>query len=385
MSNFAAYMDQDEAVVHEEDITRNSEANDLVIFRQVDSLFMDDSLLSMMREALQRRPQPGEQVVKFVVEVMSHRSDIAFDDPNIQHTACVPWPWALSLAARASLLDMLADSISSELSRINTAQWSILSAAGPAWAVDALQLIFVLSSPSITPSQTVTTVLARLLQQSYVSCWMALGNQVKAAADYVTCNSNNWSARVFTCLAPAFALLPPSDAALSLEFIVDCGYLQPSDGAPQSCDAYTEILAQARLSSRSSSSNSVTPEVILILMEVACTVLHRFTLEDEPNASPYFPHSPETVEELIKFIFESVSILEKVSGVVFAEPHTPTGLALDKVLVDVLLTPHLVHPFLEILSRQAEVIFTKTFRNSLMRQLYLISPGTCTSFWEIIF
>ncbi|KAJ3523538.1 hypothetical protein NM688_g8712 [Phlebia brevispora] len=76
MHAFREHTLAEDATIVEEDAARTTEQNDLIIFRDVDSILRDDNLLLIMREALQRKPRSPEEILKFVASIVRGRLGI---------------------------------------------------------------------------------------------------------------------------------------------------------------------------------------------------------------------------------------------------------------------------------------------------------------------
>lgn len=146
----------DTSIEEEEDTLRSAADNDLIIFRNIDASFFDDTLLTVMQEALHRRPHPLRDTLRFVAQVFQSRLGFHISEGAVVEIGPVmkttPWPWTLSRTARYALVSILADAMDSELHRGSLVDWEKLSEEDSEWSVSFAFIISLLDPKDSIPS-----------------------------------------------------------------------------------------------------------------------------------------------------------------------------------------------------------------------------------------
>lgn len=342
LARFCQYEVSEDTITDEEFESSSNESSDLAIFRVVDSTFLDDRLLEMIREALRRRPQPGGETLKFVIHVFQSRSSATMRPSTARS---VPWPWTLSHIAREALVSILTDALLSHLSKTSVKDWflSMQSSQHP-WTQDALELIFALLTPQLPVPKATTTLFARLLQAEHGSGLAIIKTLIREGKEDLEddCRSR-WSAHILACMATTLKMFPGEVAADSLVIILGLSFLSPEHTILDPlADIYGTLLL--RINDQSDKAKiPVTYRTILVLVDLAGIILHTLI---GMTTRPIGKELGRQYTQLLSFIFRTIPLTKDLKTDI-NRPRVLGGLALDKVFIDLYTTPHLVHSMLD--------------------------------------
>ncbi|KAF7793653.1 hypothetical protein EIP86_004768 [Pleurotus ostreatoroseus] len=335
----------------EEDDLRSIVDNDLIVFRHIDSSFLDDNLLSLMQQSLQLQPRPLNDTLNFVIIIFKSRlgsypvkSSAQSDLPD-----SILWPWTLSRMARAAMAGILADSVVYELSYRRPRRWRMLSKTDSVWST-CLALIILLVTPHEIPSP-VSRLIQALAQDVLKGriCRNPLdvfSYQMRTLAQH----DASWPVRSLMLLAQSLELLRAEDAAHCLAYVTHTSFIAP-DGHPIE-DIYQRFLGRAGSNTLASDGDVILPSAqsIVTLLEAARVILHRYTLEQTDTVVQFSP----SIEGLIAFVLDAIPVIrETLFSNDLRESLTTTALdehGLDRALTDLFTTPNttqaLLHFFL---------------------------------------
>lgn len=392
----------------EEDMLRSADDNDIVIFCDVDAVFLDDRLLDSMRRTLRQRLNPLADAFQFVIAVVQRRSGFTLAEAasrNIERQQ--PWPWTLSHFLRAALVDMLVESMQYELLRMLPNDWRGLSVQDSEWSGSFAMLVSLVSPHDVTSSsvtrlfEELTTY--RLKHEDEYTPLDAFLYQMNTLVSF----DSDWPARSLLFLAQALETLKPEDAEQCLRYISYMSFVDRRGGP--SVDTYRHLFASypcnndgyvvvptpesigrggsmdtyyPLLKCNMGDVNALTPQTIIALLGVAHVILHRWILEQTQSLSKF----PEWITILLEFVFEAVPGVINLYD--FHAPLTGAsdGPGLYRVLADLFTTPHttraLLHFFADHLlllpsSLQSDQAF-------YLRSIRELDDSTCKSSGELM-
>ncbi|KAJ3548792.1 hypothetical protein NM688_g5251 [Phlebia brevispora] len=338
---------------HEEAEIRSTDHNDLAVFANIDSLFLDDILLSNMREDLKRRPRPVAEVLPFVATLVRSRGGVLLPIGDEASVPKLPWPWALSQRVRDTLMDILADSMLHELPRIFPRRWDLLAdAEGPdqSW-IDAFVLIMALTSPQgSVGSETVNSLLQQL---SSCEAWSALRiftNQMVAMSK----QDSDWASHCLSKIAFTWQASDPTNAARVLSWIVCNSFV----------DRYIYVSADAflRLLKRVEDPNpdfiAPTPHDVLVIFDIACVILHTYQAKHSTGEGQ-IKQFDDGIDRLLEFVLEAIPKLQKwLPRVDLLRPYIPAaeGIDLEHVLTEFFINPQFTYAYLNFFSRHSQYL-----------------------------
>ncbi|KAJ3549928.1 hypothetical protein NM688_g5129 [Phlebia brevispora] len=335
-------------VVREENEIRNTDEDDLTIFANIDSLFLDNDLLLSMRDNLKRRPRPVREVVPFVATVTQTRAGIL---PLSTGEASRlgrgrPWPWALSHGMRAALVEMVADSMLHEFPRILFGQWEV-----PAGAVvdqyrtwtDALILIMALASPE---HDVVPEIVVRILKQLLEDCrWDSSRIFVDSMGETFN-RDGDCAAHCLSCMAYALKALQPGAAVERLEWIVNDGFL-----GQEANDPFVSLLECVE--NPVPGAITLAPRDILVFLDIACIILHNFCEEQKSAGEDDILIYVFRIHRLLRFVFEMIPKMKIwLPDMDFLRSHIPAAEGIGglyDVLQHLFMSPRFTYIFLNFL------------------------------------
>ncbi|KAJ3530782.1 hypothetical protein NM688_g7662 [Phlebia brevispora] len=373
----------------EEAEIRSTDHNDLTVFANIDSLFLDDILLSNVREDLKRRPRPVSEVLLFVVRLIRSRAGILPRIADVTSEPKFPWPWSLSQRARNTLVDILADSMLHAFPRVSRDQWELLAdATGPdqSWS-DAFVLIMALTLPQgSVASETVNTLLQQLLSCGTWSPLTIFTNQMEAMSR----QDGGWASYCLSKIALAWQASDPTDAAWNLRRIVCAIFVGWDEGGD---DAFLRLLDYVE--EPNPAFIAPTPRDILVIFDFACVTLHNFQVTDSTDEYQ-IENFNNAIGRLVGFVFKAIPKLEMwLPRVDLRSPHISAtrGSDLNNVLTEFLMNPYFTYRYLLFLSRHSQYLSPdnapKTFLPDIVNQMGVIENpaainmlNACATFFE---
>ncbi|KAJ3556976.1 hypothetical protein NM688_g1726 [Phlebia brevispora] len=385
MRSLTPYALQEDSASREEAV-QTSDANDLIILRNVDAIFLDDDLLTMIRGALRRRRPPGCEAFRFVVSILQHRMNIPLQQMDGQ-LGVVPWPWTLSYSACVSLINVLADSLlldSSLHTYLETWELDLTDN----WFRNAVVLIFKLTSPQNATPNTVTSLFRLMLTHPGKN--YTLFDLI--ASQFSSDEGRDGSlvlAHTFASIIEVLKMYEINAAGWALQCIA-YDYFRASQhplfdpDIPLGSILITCVVPHA--SDDPPSSESV------LFVEVAAALLHGLTTPDNPsNNMRAFGRWCTTLLELTIAAIQGFSM---PPGLDLRIAHIHGGVGLDRLLSALFLTPGLDHACLEFYSVHFHFLLTEQARafllnpvqdDNLSRESIVSILSTCESFFKITF
>ncbi|KAJ3555805.1 hypothetical protein NM688_g2370 [Phlebia brevispora] len=349
------YVLTENASVREEKDIRNSDLSDLIIFRNVDTIFLDDDLLAMMREALRRKSPSCYEVFRFVVSIVQGRLDPLLQKANGQ-SASMSWPWALSYASRVSLIDMIANSLLADPAfEVYAAKWVAYQQADH-WYCDAILLILKLSSPQDTMPKTATSLFTRLLQNDDMAYMLIdlIGSQFE---DHDRGDDFDILLHTFASVMEALKACESFTSAWAFRRII-YRYFEATqhDYVDEDFDVET-VLTSAALHV---GADGLPPPENFLFVEAAAVLLHSFAIAD--NKSKYVAAFDKYTTALLQFVLKAIQIFS-------IDPKTPQifgGIGLVKMLPTLFTTSGTVYPCLEFFATHHDSLTLEATRTFML-------------------
>ncbi|KAJ3542077.1 hypothetical protein NM688_g6009 [Phlebia brevispora] len=359
-------------MVQEEVDVRNSDANDLIIFRAVDSIFLDDDLLANMVEALKRRPPSSYDVFRLVVTIIQSRLDIHPEEVG-RRSDIIPWPWALSHNARILLINMLANSLLLNSSLKEDLQRS-LSGEEPSidWIRDAVFLIFDLSSLQDQVPTTATLFFRRIIAfgRSGREFFDRICEEFMMRYDHSIVHR---LVRYLTCMTDTLITVDVFTAMEYLEIVANRTFsLIYEDTGPS---PLTDTMAFFDTMQLQDDNSTIAAKAIVVFAEVAITILHKFTNDTNAERMTAFPDS---VRSLLAFLITVSSRIEELSGLDLRKSRIFGGIGLDKAFSSMFMKPNMVQPCLEYFAAHSDFLENDAARTYLMDPMSDIFPSRDT-------
>ncbi|KAJ3540054.1 hypothetical protein NM688_g6279 [Phlebia brevispora] len=353
---------------------RNSDANDLVIFRTVDAIFLDDNLLAMMREALGRRPPPAYEVFRFVVSVLQGRLGIPLEELN-QQSAIVSWPWALSYTARTSLIDMVAYSLLHDASFKECLLRQHPDPFTKNWFRDAVLLIFKLSSPQQAIPKGAKLLFNLIFQTVADSANISFlhGAILHQLTSYDPPHSLECLTRTLTCTTEALESLDIMMAMTCLQYMTGIFFKSICSHDPPPEVSKTLISLLSHLGSSESGDSDIVQAVIL-LTDVTATLLHGLT--SDSTIGPQTSSFDSLTTAALEFVLSSIPTADAHPYV--KRPYITNEIGLDELLPSLLTAPQLVYPCLEFFSTHPEFLATEVAHTFIMKPINKLFPSRDT-------
>ncbi|KAJ3555570.1 hypothetical protein NM688_g2501 [Phlebia brevispora] len=367
-------LDEEDEDWGEEDEMCTTEINDLTIFKQVDAVLADESVLETMWLSLRRYPREGTRVLNSVITTLQNRLNILVNRfrPSRERITSDTLELAqhriLSPAARTHLMNILADSLLHQLQNTTVEQW-LQDRNELKWMHDALTLILSLASLHDIVPDRVTAMFRKMLQSfggsfSYAGCAIFAQHTVVFAPSYRT--PWKWQSSAFTSIAQALGTLDPR----TLGVIVRCSYLtdpfsapndEPHNSVHYDSKTYPRLLEHFKPQQATDSVRAaiaIEPEVLKTLIEVAAVVLHAVAKTSGNRQQGGV--LPSGTRDLLLFILEATPLIERLHPEVdFTRPQIPNGIGLDQVFMKLFTTPALVYTLLECLGLRSDFLKTK--------------------------
>ncbi|KAJ3555806.1 hypothetical protein NM688_g2371 [Phlebia brevispora] len=366
--DLSRYVLKESKSTREEVDIRNNDGHDLIIFQTVDSIFLDDNLLGMMREALRRQPPSSYEVFCFVVSILQSRLGNPAQEVN-EMSDTVPWPWALSYSARTSLINMVADSLLLDSSFIRLLpNWQLLESTGssPVWLRDAVRLIFNLASPR-EPLPEAALTLFKLIVQDYrhgAFIFDTISDQLVADTSKSGIGS---VVRILTCTTKALETADLLLAGIYLQNIALMWiYRNHDEQPPDPLDTFDRLLEYGRSQVENANVTArFDVEVIVVLVEAATNLLNGLVTAPRSRDEVF----NDIVSKVLELILKAIPILQGRPGVDLTKPQMFGSIGVDKVLTSLLTTPSLIYPYLEFFSTRSDLIANKEIH------FFLAHPG----------
>ncbi|KAJ3555572.1 hypothetical protein NM688_g2502 [Phlebia brevispora] len=359
---------------YEEDAICHSYENDLAIFREVDLLLLDDSVLETMRLALRQRPPPGVKVLTLAVTSIQRRLNLLLRGlgSRLQTPAADLRKFvehgSLSPAARTPLMEILADSLQYHFAQNTVEQWQKHDGEFK-WMDDTLALIVgLLPLHNIIPER-VTSMFVEMLRPSRsdgssVGCAVFARHVVISACGCPT--TGKWQSWAFASIAQALDTLDPH----TLSFIIRWSYLDDPDrtvnedpGSMGQYDGrtYSRLLdrVKAQETDPQSSTAVVDLDVLVTLVELAAIVLNSVAKTSEQ--SHHGRVLAAGTQDLLTFIVEALPLIDESNlNIDFTQPRVPSGIGLDRLFMQFFTTPALIYSLLDCLGLHGNFLNTKT-------------------------
>ncbi|KAF7795418.1 hypothetical protein EIP86_006576 [Pleurotus ostreatoroseus] len=338
LSKSVEFVTQPKAASKEEDDLRKAEVDDVTIFRNIDHLFLDDTLLARMLDILMLRPRPLNDMLRFVVAVVQSRLELCIPGTLSEVSPKVLWPWTLTRSVRSALVDALAESMCSQLQHGSSIYWRWLSDRDSDWSA-SFAFVVLHTDPYEIPS-----AVPRLIHASTQCAIKHLS--------YSPLDGFSYQMRTLS-----LKLLKAEEAVRCLAYVVHVSFIDPR-GSP---DRRTYRLLLDRLDTLADEDNVIQPsqQRISVLVEAAGVVLHKYTFEQTESQDTF----PSDFEDLLEFVLDAIPLVEeRHSG--FDEPlvhpsHSEEP-SLSQVLTDLFTTPHTAHSLLDFFVRNLRHVLLPT-------------------------
>ncbi|KAJ3552684.1 hypothetical protein NM688_g4023 [Phlebia brevispora] len=233
----------------EEAEVRSTDHNDLAVFVNIDSLFLDDYLLSNVRDDLQRRPRPVREVLPFVAALVRSR-------------------------AVAVAVGVIAQSTFALIMALTSSQGSIAS-------------------------ETVNILLQQLSDYESWSQTSVFASQMVAISE----RDSGWPAYCLSRIGYAWQASNPEDAAASLRLVVHYSFV-----ARDIDDALLHLLECVE--HPNPDLIAPTPDDILVIFDIACIILHNYQAKHATGEGQIKEFSTN-ITRLLAFVFEAIPKLQK--------------------------------------------------------------------------
>ncbi|KAF7795426.1 hypothetical protein EIP86_006584 [Pleurotus ostreatoroseus] len=340
LKKLAEFVTERKAASTEEDDLRRVDSNDTIIFRNIDRLFLDDTLLAKMLEILLLRPQPLNDMLRFVVAVVQSRLELCIPEALSEGFSKISWPWTLTRGVRSSLADALAESMCSQLLHSSSIDWWELSRRDSQWSA-SFAFVVLLTNPN-----EILSAGSRLIHAStqyaierdfYWNPLDVFSYQMRTLVQY----DDSWPVRSLVLLAQSLEQLKAEDAARCLANVVHASFIVPT-GMPYG-RSYRALLEVASIADDDTDMQP-TPQMMVVLLEAARVILHKYTLEQTESQDTF----PPDFEDLLEFVLDTIPIVKgRQSDFVLRNPLTPMSHSdepsLARVLTDLFTTPQTIH------------------------------------------
>ncbi|KAF7796193.1 hypothetical protein EIP86_007367 [Pleurotus ostreatoroseus] len=378
-------------IVEEEDEIRGAENHDLSIFKNIDSSFLDDSLLSNMREALKLRPRSSNDTLRFVLAIFRGRlGSYLPEQPSINKVA---WPWTLSHSTRTMLCDILADSLYHELLFNPHLDWKALSEQDSEWSGSFIFIICLVPPRESIPSSVGSLLQAIVKYSRENEGWSPMdvfSYQIRA----VTRHHHDWPVRSMLFLFQSLKTLEAEVAEKCLQYIAHTTFVAHTGPVHK---IYDYLLTE--LEHPFTHANDIvapTPEILGVLLELGGIILHKYTAEQAQNQEKLTTLS-SSMRDLLNFVLTAVSKSQNIlPNFTLRTPLTSvsSGTELASVLADLFVTPRMTFPLLSFfITRSHFLVPLDTVHGSnsfpeLVRRVRrshgecLLVLSACTSFFE---
>ncbi|KAF7795419.1 hypothetical protein EIP86_006577 [Pleurotus ostreatoroseus] len=348
LNQLSKFFTQPKAASKEEDDLRSAEVNDLMVFRNIDHSFLDDTLLARMSDALKLRPPPVKDMLQFVLAVVRHRLELCIPEALSEVSPKVLWPWTLTRGVRSSLADALAESMCSQLLVGSSIDWGELFGRDSEWST-SFAFVVLLTDPNEIPSAALRLIHAStqsaIERPSYWNSLDVISYPMRNLVQY----DDSWPVQSLMLLVRSLELLKAEEAACCLAYVVHVSFIDPT-GRPNK-RSYRQLLERARIADDHTVMQP-TPQRIVVLLEAARVILHKYTLEQTDGRNEF----PSAIEDLLEFVLDVIPIVqERQSDFDLSDPLTPMSHSdepsLSRVLTDMFTTPQLIHSLLDLFFR----------------------------------
>ncbi|KAF7800074.1 hypothetical protein EIP86_011317 [Pleurotus ostreatoroseus] len=353
LNQLSKFVTQPKTTSEEEDALRRADVDDITVFRNIDRLFLDDTLLSRMLEIFLLRPQPLNDMLRFVVAVVQTRLELCIPEAFSMVPPKILWPWTLARGVRSSLANALADSMCSQIQYGPWIDWWELSRTDSEWSTALAFLVLLANSneiPSAVPRLIHVSTQYAIKQDFYWSPLDVFSYQMRIM---VQCD-DNWPVRSLMLLAHSLELLKAEEAARCFTYVVLVSFIDPT-GYPDG-RSHRRLLERARLDTLADDNvMRPSPQRIAVLLEAARIILRKYTSEHTESQSRF----PLDIQELLEFVLDAIPIVQKrQSGFDLSDPLTPMSHSdepsLSRVLTDLFTTSQTVHSLLEFFVRNPQ-------------------------------
>ncbi|KAJ3532762.1 hypothetical protein NM688_g7377 [Phlebia brevispora] len=362
------YPPEEASVDTEEDDIRRSGEKDLVIFNNIDTLLLDDSVLELMRAVLRTRPPLDEKVLGFVVAVIRCRvcttSGITTGaDARTGHMHILSYGIqvdALLPTKRMCLVNILSDVLDRALIKTTVDRWYLdPDEQGLDWMDDALALLIALIPPLHATPDSVACLLRKLLAPSpdgpYNGCGLLANHIITTVAEDPTTAA--WQCHVFSVAAGALAAVEPE----VFKIVVHWSYVSPEDVIDASSNSFARILAQIKLAQESGEASdcTISLDTLVALVEVAGLILYTAAKNYDATHGKSVEHVYPGLNELLEFVAAAVPIIDELCpDIDLTCPRISEGVGLDIVFMTLFSVPTLVYSLLEVFTKQPDLLST---------------------------
>ncbi|KAF7795416.1 hypothetical protein EIP86_006574 [Pleurotus ostreatoroseus] len=351
LNQLSKFVTESKAASKEEDDLRRADTDDIIIFRNIDRLFLDDTLLARMLDILILRPHPLHGLLRFVLAVVQSRLELCIPAALSEVSSYVFWPWTLARGVRRSLVDALAGSMHSHLLHSSSIDGRALSRRDSEWSI-SFAFIILLTNPN-----EITSAVPRLIRVSTQHAvetdfdWNPLDVFSYQMRNLVQCD-DSWPERSLMLLARSLELLEAEEAAHCLAYVAYMSFTEPARLLER--NSYQRLLERARLETLDDNDNDddddamlLSPQRIVVLLEAARVILRKYIFEQSESRS----ESPSNIQDLLGFVLDAIPIVQHRLNVDLSILFTSTSdePGLSRVLIDLFTTPHTIHSFLDFL------------------------------------
>ncbi|KAJ3553535.1 hypothetical protein NM688_g3554 [Phlebia brevispora] len=279
----------------EEGDARIQDANDLVIFKDVDSILCDDQLLEFMRGALQRRPRGSGEVLKFVAAALSGR--LGIQARGSTHTGIFKMFDNLAPSTTLIFINVLSDALQCPPEDRDAS------------AIDVIKLVIVLARAKglVLPESAIPGFQRFFSSQSDKACWI-LAKEVIAPGR----TAADWQVNVFKAMSNVFRTHYPS----VLRRVVYWSYVSTSTAYDPCSEPYVygQLLEHVRSTHYGNiePEHRVTPQVLEVLLELAIHIVQDIVDKATLSRQPLEELTVRHIKELVQFLLDAVPVIKNV-------------------------------------------------------------------------
>lgn len=353
LSKLSSHFVEEVTVPEEEDKIRSADEKDTVIFSNIDIAFFDDSLLTNMPKAFSQRPPPLRAILQSVITIFQGRvGPLLFKGPAGNTKQRESWPWTLSQRARVALVDMLVEGMVHDLHHVERGLicWDRLQTPDSEWAKAFVCLILLVSPREVAP-RSVTRLFKVLQDYNSWGPFNVFAFQIRTLARY----DPDWPTRSLLFLARSLDRLSAEKSEACFQCVVSRGYVNQLRW--QQTDTYCRLLER---NWDDSDGDVIAPTLqrLIALLEVACVILHNYTLEQTEGQDEF----PQGIRRLLKFVLDATSRVRSLSKIDFRNLFigASDGPGLRLILTDLFTTPQSTRKFLRFFATHTDSLFSSS-------------------------